>query len=338
MKNETMKNEIVLTGDRPTGHLHIGHYVGSLRTRVELQDEVERMYIMIADLQALTDNAGEPEKVRTNVLEVACDYLAAGLDPSKSTLLIQSLIPELSELTVLYLNYVTLARLKRNPTVKAEMKLRGFGDTVPAGFLVYPVSQAADITAFQATCVPVGDDQLPMLEQCNEIVRSINHAYGVHVLTESKALLSKVSRLPGTDGEQKMSKSLDNAIYLSDDADTIKKKVMGMFTDPNHLRVEDPGNVEINPVFKYLDAFDPDQAELAELKAHYTRGGLGDVKVKRRLNDVLQAVLGPIRERRELFAADPAQVMQMLKAGSAVARDVAAKTLADLKNVLLINY
>ncbi len=330
--------EVVLTADRPTGRLHIGHYVGSLRTRVQLQKEDYTRYIMIADLQALTDNAHEPAKVRENVLEVTYDYLASGIDPEKTTIFIQSQVPELTELTVLYLNFVTLARLKRNPTVKTEMKQKGYGDTVPAGFLVYPVSQAADITGFDASYVPVGDDQLPMLEQTNEIVRHINNLFNQEVLTECKPMLSKVTRLPGTDGSAKMGKSLGNCIYLSDDADTIKTKVMGMFTDPNHLRVEDPGNVEINPVFKYLDAFDPNQEELEEWKAHYTRGGLGDMKVKRRLNDVLQAELGPIAARRKAFEQHPDAIMKMLLENSEKARLVAQGVLARLKKVMHLDY
>lgn len=330
--------EVVLTADRPTGRLHIGHYVGSLKKRVQLQDEDYTRYVMIADLQALTDNAHESAKVRENVLEVTYDYLACGIDPAKTTIFIQSLVPELAELTVLYLDFVTLARLKRNPTVKEEMKQKSYGDTVPAGFLVYPVSQAADITGFDTTYVPVGDDQLPMLEQTNEIVRHINNFFESEILKECKPLLSKVTRLPGTDGSAKMGKSLNNCIYLSDDSAAIKTKVMGMFTDPNHLRVEDPGNVDINPVFKYLDAFDPDQDELAEWKAHYKRGGLGDMKVKKRLNEVLQAELGPIGARRREFEQDPEAIMQMLKANSAVAREVCQGVLLRLKKAMHLDY
>ncbi len=330
--------EVVLTADRPTGRLHIGHYVGSLKKRVQLQDEDLTRYVMIADMQALTDNAHEPAKVRENVLEVTYDYLAAGIDPAKTTIFIQSLVPELCELTVHYLNFVTLARLKRNPTVKEEMKQKGYGDTVPAGFLVYPVSQAADITGFDANYVPVGDDQLPMLEQTNELVRHINNFFAAEILQECKPLLSKVTRLPGTDGSPKMGKSLGNCIYLADSADEIKKKVMGMFTDPNHIRVEDPGNVEINPVFKYLDAFDPEQEELAEWKAHYERGGLGDMKVKKRLNEVLQAELGPIRERRSQYESQADEVMQMLKDNSAKARVVCQGVLGRLKNAMSLDY
>lgn len=334
-KNTT---EVVLTGDRPTGHLHIGHYVGSLRKRLELQEQYEQNYIMIADMQALTDNAHEPAKVRENVLQVAYDYLACGIDPQKSCIFIQSLVPELTELSFLYMNFVTLARLKRNPTVKAEMKLKGFGDTVPVGFLTYPISQAADITGFDTTYVPVGEDQLPMIEQTNEIVRHINSFFNQELLHECKPILSKVGRLPGTDGGNKMGKSLGNCIYLSDDEKTVREKVMGMFTDPGHIRVEDPGNVEINPVFKYLDAFDPEQEELEAWKEHYRRGGLGDMKVKKRLNEALQNELRPIRERRLEFEKDPDAVMQMLKEGSTRARLVCQRVLARLKTAMQLNY
>lgn len=331
--------EVMLTGDRPTGRLHIGHYVGSLRTRVQLQDQgLYENFIMIADLQALTDNAHDPAKVRENILEVCLDYLACGIDPAKTTIFIQSLVPELCELTVHYLNYVTLARLKRNPTVKEEMRQKNYGDTVPAGFLVYPVSQAADITGFDTAYVPVGEDQLPVLEQTNEIVRHINGLFGSEVLKECKPLLSKVGRLPGTDGSTKMGKSLGNCIYLSDSPDEIRRKVMGMFTDPGHLRVEDPGNVEINPVFKYLDAFDPDQEELEAWKAHYRRGGLGDMKVKRRLDEVLQSALAPIRERRARFEGDPEALMAMLKESSARARLICQGVLGRLKKAMQIDY
>lgn len=331
-------NDIVLTGDRPTGQLHIGHYVGSLQNRVRLQDEYDQTYVMIADLQALSDNGDNPEKVRNNLLEVAFDYIGAGLDPAKNTIFVQSLIPELTEFLNYYLNFVTLSRLKRNPTVKTEMQQRGFQEALPAGFLVYPVSQAADITAFRATLVPVGEDQLPMIEQTNEIVRHFSTHFRPDVLVECKALLSRVSRLPGIDGSVKMSKSQNNCIYLADDADTIQKKVLSMFTDPNHLRVEDPGTVEGNPVFTYLDAFDPHKEELEELKAHYRRGGLGDVKVKRRLNEILQAELAPIRERRAEAAKDPGAVLQMLKTHSEHARTVAAQTLKELKEAMGLLY
>lgn len=332
------KSEVVLTGDRPTGRLHIGHYVGSLKNRVQLQHVYERPYVMIADLQALSDNGDNPERVRNNILEVAYDYIGAGLDPSLNTIFIQSLIPELTEFLNFYLNFVTLSRLKRNPTVKAEMKLRGFHDTVPAGFLVYPVSQAADITAFRASIIPVGDDQLPMIEQTNEIVRHVQQHFKTDVLVECRALLSNMGRLPGIDGSAKMSKSQGNCIYLADEPDVIQKKVMSMFTDPNHLHVEDPGTVEGNTVFTYLDAFDPNTEELEELKAHYRRGGLGDVKLKRRLNEILQAELAPIRERRKQAAADPAAVLEMLKAHSEQARAVAAQTLKGLKEAMGLIY
>ena len=329
---------VVLTGDRPTGHLHIGHYVGSIRKRLELQSQFSTNYVMIADMQALTDNAHEPAKVRDNVFQVCCDYLACGIDPAKSKIFIQSLVPELSELTVFYLNFVTLARLKRNPTVKAEMQQKGYGDTVPAGFLVYPVSQAADITAFNTRYVPVGEDQLPMIEQTNELVRHINNFFQADLLQDCEPILSRVRRLPGTDGGLKMGKSLGNCIYLSDDADTLKKKVMSMFTDPGHLRVEDPGKVEGNPVFTYLDAFDPDQEELEAWKEHYRRGGLGDVKVKRRLLDVLEAELAPIRQRRLEFEEHEEEIMALLKKNSAEARLVAQETLSRLKQAMQLNY
>lgn len=330
-------NEIVLTGDRPTGPLHIGHYVGSLKNRVQLQHQY-KTYVMIADLQALSDNGANPDKVRNHLLEVAYDYIGAGLLPELNTLFVQSLIPELTELLNFYLNFVTLARLKRNPTVKAEMNIRGFQDTVPAGFLVYPVSQAADITAFKATLIPVGDDQLPMIEQTNEIVRYVHHHFSPEVLVECRALRAAVGRLPGTDGALKMSKSVGNCIYLRDEPDVIQKKVMSMFTDPNHLHVEDPGTVEGNTVFTYLDAFDPDKETLESLKAHYRRGGLGDVKLKRRLNDLLQAELEPIRKRRQEAAADPAGVLDLLKRHSEQARQVAAQTLDELKAAMGLNY
>lgn len=328
---------IILTGDRPTGPLHLGHYVGSLRDRVRLQHE-HKQFIIIADMQALTDNAGNPEKIRNNILEVALDYLAVGLDPKVSTIFIQSLIPELSELTLHYLNIVTLARLQRNPTVKDEIKLRGFGGNLPAGFLCYPVSQAADITAFKADLVPVGSDQLPMIEQTTEIVRSFNRIYDCSVLVEPKALLSSVPRLPGTDGMGKMSKSLGNAIYLRDDAKTVRDKVKKMYTDPRHLRVEDPGTVEGNPVFAYLDAFDDDKDNLDAMKDHYRRGGLGDTEVKKRLVDVLLPELDKIRVRRNEFERDPAYVMAMLREGSNAARTVAAQTLAEVRKAMKIDY
>ncbi|CAI3497552.1 tryptophan--tRNA ligase [Enterococcus cecorum] len=331
---------IILTGDRPTGQLHLGHYVGSLKKRVEMQaDENNQMNIMIADVQALTDNAKNPEKVSKNVLEVALDYLAVGLDPKRSTLFIQSQIPQLAELMMYYMNLVTVARVKRNPTVKSEIEQKKFGESVPTGFFVYPISQAADITAFKANLVPVGEDQKPMLEQTQEIVHTFNSTYG-EVLVEPKAVLPEkgMGRLPGIDGNGKMSKSLNNGIYLADDADTIKKKVMSMYTDPNHIHVEDPGQVEGNMVFTYLDVFGKDKAYIEELKEHYRRGGLGDVKIKRYLIDVLEAELAPIRARRLEFAKDPQAVMEMLRQGSLQAEKVAATTLDDVKKAMGIQY
>lgn len=327
----------ILTGDRPTGPLHLGHYVGSLRQRKLLQHD-NRQFCIIADLQALTDNAAEPAKVRSNVLEVAFDYLAVGLDPKVTTIFIQSLVPELCELTMYYLNLVTVARLQRNPTVKDEINQRRFGGGVPAGFLCYPVSQAADITAFKADLVPVGSDQLPMLEQCSEIARAFNRTYNASVLVEPKPLLSSVPRLPGTDGKGKMSKSLGNAIYLGDSADVVREKVKQMYTDPTHIRAEDPGTVEGNPVFSYLDAFDPDAAGLEELKAQYRRGGLGDAAVKRRLVDALLAELEPLRQRRLVFATEPGEVMNIVKEGSRVAREVAAGTLREVRQAMRLDY
>ncbi|MBM6935200.1 tryptophan--tRNA ligase [Enterococcus cecorum] len=331
---------IILTGDRPTGQLHLGHYVGSLKKRVEMQaDENNQMNIMIADVQALTDNAKNPEKVSKNVLEVALDYLAVGLDPKRSTLFIQSQIPQLAELMMYYMNLVTIARVKRNPTVKSEIEQKKFGESVPTGFFVYPISQAADITAFKANLVPVGEDQKPMLEQTQEIVHTFNSTYG-EVLVEPKAVLPEkgMGRLPGIDGNGKMSKSLNNGIYLADDADTIKKKVMSMYTDPNHIHVEDPGQVEGNMVFTYLDVFGKDKAYIEELKEHYRRGGLGDVKIKRYLIDVLEAELAPIRARRLEFAKDQQAVMEMLRQGSLQAEKVAAATLDDVKKAMGIQY
>ncbi|MCJ0572884.1 tryptophan--tRNA ligase [Enterococcus cecorum] len=331
---------IILTGDRPTGQLHLGHYVGSLKKRVEMQaDENNQMNIMIADVQALTDNAKNPEKVSKNVLEVALDYLAVGLDPKRSTLFIQSQIPQLAELMMYYMNLVTVARVKRNPTVKSEIEQKKFGESVPTGFFVYPISQAADITAFKANLVPVGEDQKPMLEQTQEIVHTFNSTYG-EVLVEPKAVLPEkgMGRLPGIDGNGKMSKSLNNGIYLADDADTIKKKVMSMYTDPNHIHIEDPGQVEGNMVFTYLDVFGKDKAYIEELKEHYRRGGLGDVKIKRYLIDVLEAELAPIRARRLEFAKDPQAVMEMLRQGSLQAEKVAAATLDDVKKAMGIQY
>ena len=344
-------SKIILTGDRPTGPLHIGHYAGSIRRRVELQNsgEYDKIYIMIADAQALTDNAENPEKVRQNIIEVALDYLSCGLDPEKSTLLIQSQIPELCELSFYYMNLVTVSRLQRNPTVKSEIQMRNFEASIPVGFFTYPISQAADITAFGATTVPVGEDQLPMIEQTKEIVRKFNSVYG-DTLVEPDALLSankSCLRLPGTDGKAKMSKSLHNCIYLSDSEEEVRKKVMSMFTDPNHLQVSDPGKVEGNPVFIYLEAFCrdelfaeylPEYANLEELKAHYTRGGLGDVKVKKFLNNVLQEELSPIRSRRKTWETDIPAVYDILHKGSLAARQAAAKTLADVKESMKINY
>lgn len=343
--------KIILTGDRPTGKLHVGHYVGSLKRRVELQNsgEFDDVYIMIADAQALTDNAENPEKVRQNIIEVALDYLACGLDPEKSTLFIQSQIPELCELTFYYMDLVTVSRLQRNPTVKSEIQMRNFETSIPVGFFTYPISQASDITAFKATTVPAGEDQEPMLEQCKEIVRKFNSVYG-DTLVEPDILLpdnSACLRLPGIDGKAKMSKSLGNCIYLSEDPNLIKKKVMSMFTDPDHLRVEDPGKVEDNPVFIYLDAFArdehfeeflPDYKNLDEMKAHYMRGGLGDVKVKKFLNNVIQAELEPIRKRRQEFQKDIPYVYDILKKGSEKARETAAQTLSEVKASMKINY
>lgn len=343
--------KIILTGDRPTGPLHIGHYVGSLKGRVELQNSgiYDKVFIMIADAQALTDNAEHPEKVRQNIIEVALDYLSCGLDPEKTTLLIQSQIPELCELSFYYMNLVTVSRLQRNPTVKSEIQMRNFEASIPVGFFTYPISQAADITAFQATTVPVGEDQLPMIEQTREIVRKFNSIYG-DTLVEPAPLLSgnkACLRLPGTDGKEKMSKSLGNCIYLSDTAEDVRKKVMSMFTDPNHLQVSDPGKVEGNPVFTYLDAFCkdemfaeylPEYASLEELKAHYTRGGLGDVKVKKFLNRVLEEELAPIRAKRKAWEQDIPAVYEILKKGSESARETAAQTLEEVKASMKINY
>lgn len=344
-------SKIILTGDRPTGKLHIGHYVGSLKRRVELQNsgEYDKIYIMIADAQALTDNYDNPDKIRENIVEVALDYLSCGLDPEKSTIFIQSMVPELTEFTFYYMNLVTEARLHRNPTIKSEIEMRGFGGTIPAGFLCYPVSQASDITAFRATTVPAGEDQMPMLEQTREIVSKFNSIYG-ETLVEPQILLpdnKACLRLPGTDGKAKMSKSLGNCIYLSDTEEDVRKKVMSMYTDPNHLRVEDPGQIEGNTVFTYLDAFCkdeyfaeflPEYANLDELKAHYQRGGLGDVKVKKFLNNVMQKELAPIRERRKEWEKNIPAVYDILKKGSDEAQRVAAATLADVKAAMKINY
>lgn len=343
--------KIILTGDRPTGRLHVGHYVGSLKRRVELQNsgEFEKIYIMIADAQALTDNADNPDKVRDNIIEVALDYLACGLDPSKSTIFIQSMIPELTELTFYYMNLVTVSRLQRNPTVKNEIKMRNFEASIPVGFFNYPISQAADITAFKATTVPVGEDQMPMIEQTKEIVHKFNSVYG-EALVDPQILLpdnEACLRLPGTDGKAKMSKSLGNCIYLAEEPEEIQKKVMSMYTDPDHIKITDPGKLEGNTVFTYLDAFSkpehfehylPDYANLQELKDHYTRGGLGDVKVKKFLNNVLQEELEPIRNRRREYEKDIAYVYDILKKGSEEAEKTAAETLKDVKEAMRINY
>ena len=343
--------QIILTGDRPTGRLHVGHYVGSLKERVKLQNSgnYDEIYIMIADAQALTDNAEHPEKVRQNIMQVALDYLACGLDPEKSTIFIQSMIPELTELTFYYMNLVTVSRVQRNPTVKAEIQMRNFEASIPVGFFCYPISQAADITAFRATSVPVGEDQMPMIEQCKEIVHKFNSVYG-ETLTEPKIVLPSNQaclRLPGIDGKAKMGKSLGNCIYLSDESEDIRTKIMSMFTDPNHIRVQDPGKVEGNPVFIYLDAFCrpehfeeflPDYNNLDELKAHYQRGGLGDVKVKKFLNNVIQSELEPIRNRRKMWEKNLPDVYDILKKGSAAARETAAKTLDDVRHSMRIDY
>lgn len=344
-------SKIILTGDRPTGRLHVGHYVGSLRKRVELQNsgEYDKIFIMIADAQALTDNADNPEKIRQNIIEVALDYLSCGLDPAKSILFIQSQIQELTELTFYYMNLVTVSRLQRNPTVKSEIQMRNFETSIPVGFFTYPISQAADITAFKATTVPVGEDQLPMIEQCREIVRKFNSVYG-ETLVEPEALVPQnevCCRLPGIDGKAKMSKSLGNCIYLSDSADEVRTKIMSMFTDPNHLKVSDPGSLEGNTVFTYLDAFCkdeqferylPEYANLDELKAHYQRGGLGDVKVKKFLNNVMQEELEPIRNRRKELQKQIPDIYEILKKGSEVAREEAAKTMSEVKAAMKINY
>lgn len=343
--------QVILTGDRPTGRLHVGHYVGSLARRVQLQNsgKFDEIYIMIADAQALTDNAEHPEKVRDNIIQVALDYLACGLDPEKSTIFIQSMVPELTELSFYYMNLVTVSRLQRNPTVKSEIKMRNFEASIPVGFFTYPISQAADITAFKATTVPAGEDQMPMIEQCREIVHKFNSVYG-ETLVEPQIILPQNQaclRLPGIDGKAKMSKSLGNCIYLSDEPEDIRKKIMSMFTDPNHLRVEDPGQVEGNPVFIYLDAFCrpehfaeflPDYNNLDELKDHYRRGGLGDVKVKKFLNNVVQAELAPIRERRKEWEQRLPDVYDILAEGSKRAEATAAKTLADVRHSMKIDY
>ena len=343
--------QIILTGDRPTGRLHVGHYVGSLKERVRLQNtgKFDEIYIMIADAQALTDNADNPEKVRQNILQVALDYLACGLDPNKVHIFIQSMVPQLTELSFYYMNLVTVSRLQRNPTVKSEIQMRNFETSIPVGFFTYPISQAADITAFGATTVPAGEDQMPMLEQCREIVHKVNAVYG-ETLTMPEIMLPQNAaclRLPGIDGKAKMSKSLGNCIYLSDEPEDIKKKIMSMYTDPNHLRVQDPGKVEGNPVFIYLDAFSrpnhfaeflPEYQNLDELKAHYQRGGLGDVKIKKFLNAVMQAELEPIRNRRKEWEQRLPEVVEILKEGSAVAEKTAAATLANVRKAMRIDY
>ncbi|MGT2682560.1 tryptophan--tRNA ligase [Streptococcus porci] len=339
-----MSKQIILTGDRPTGKLHLGHYIGSLRNRVLLQNEDKyQMFIFLADQQALTDHAKESEIIKESIGNVALDYLSVGLDPSKSTIFIQSQIPELAELTMYYLNLVSVARLERNPTVKTEIAQKGFGESIPSGFLVYPVSQAADITAFKANLVPVGNDQKPMIEQTREIVRSFNHTYKTDVLVEPEGLYPEnetAGRLPGIDGNAKMSKSLGNGIYLSDDMDMVKKRVMSMYTDPKHIRVEDPGQIEGNMVFTYLDVFgrDEDANTIAEMKEHYQRGGLGDVKTKRYLLEILERELAPIRERRLEYAKDMGEVFRMLEKGSQAARQVAGQTLSEVKSAMGINY
>ena len=343
--------QIILTGDRPTGRLHVGHYVGSLKERVRLQNtgKFDEIYIMIADAQALTDNADNPEKVRQNILQVALDYLACGLDPNKVHIFIQSMVPQLTELSFYYMNLVTVSRLQRNPTVKSEIQMRNFETSIPVGFFTYPISQAADITAFGATTVPAGEDQMPMLEQCREIVHKFNAVYG-ETLTMPEIMLPQNAaclRLPGIDGKAKMSKSLGNCIYLSDEPEDIKKKIMSMYTDPNHLRVQDPGKVEGNPVFIYLDAFSrpehfaeflPEYQNLDELKAHYQRGGLGDVKINKFLNAVMQAELEPIRNRRKEWEQRLPEVVEILKEGSAVAEKTAAATLANVRKAMRIDY
>ncbi|HFZ9530164.1 TPA: tryptophan--tRNA ligase [Streptococcus agalactiae] len=339
-----MTKPIILTGDRPTGKLHIGHYVGSLKNRVLLQNEGSyTLFVFLADQQALTDHAKDPQTIVESIGNVALDYLAVGLDPNKSTLFIQSQIPELAELSMYYMNLVSLARLERNPTVKTEIAQKGFGESIPAGFLVYPVAQAADITAFKANLVPVGTDQKPMIEQTREIVRSFNHAYNCQVLVEPEGIYPEndsAGRLPGLDGNAKMSKSLNNGIFLADDMDTVKKKVMSMYTDPNHIKVEEPGQIEGNMVFHYLDVFgrDEDQKEITAMKEHYQKGGLGDVKTKRYLLDILERELSPIRERRLEYAKDMGQVYQMLQKGSEKAQAVAASTLDEVKSAMGLNY
>lgn len=332
-----MSKTIILTGDRPTGPLHLGHYVGSLANRISLQ-ETCKQYVMLADVQALTDNYENPSKIRDNILQVTLDYLAVGIDPSKTTIFIQSMIPAIAELTIFYLNLVTVSRLERNPTVKTEIHQKGFGLSIPAGFLIYPVNQAADITAFKATLVPVGEDQIPMIEQTNEIIRTFNRIYNSSVLPETAALVPKIARLPGIDGKAKMGKSLGNAIFLSDPMDVIWTKVKSMYTDPNHLKVTDPGTVEGNVVFSYLDIFDPNHAEITELKEHYRRGGLGDMTIKKRLMEALETFLTPLQERRKTYAQDPAYCMKVLRDGTAQARHATDENLNEIKKAMGLNY
>ena len=332
-----MKSHTILTGDRPTGPLHLGHYIGSLINRIKLQDNYTQ-FVMIADVQALTDNAQHPERVRANILQVAYDYLAVGINPDKTTIFIQSQIPQIAELTIFYLNLVTVNRLRRNPTVKAEIQQKQFGESLPAGFLIYPVSQAADITIVKADLVPVGEDQLPMIEQTNEIVRSFNRIYTTDILVEAQALLSSVTRLPGTDGQAKMGKTLGNAIYLSDSPEVVAQKVMSMYTDPKHVRVSDPGTVEGNTVFTYLDAFDPDTQAVHELKEHYKRGGLGDVVLKKRLIQVLEDLLGPIRQRRKQLEQNPEYVWNVLRTGTEKTLERACVTMQQVRHALKLDY
>lgn len=329
--------QVVLTGDRPTGPLHLGHYIGSLSNRVVLQEKYSQ-FVMIADVQALTDNYENPQKIREQVLQVMLDYLAVGIDPSKTTIFIQSMIPEIAELTIFFLNLVTVSRLQRNPTVKSEIQQKGFGSSIPAGFFMYPVSQAADITIFKGRYVPVGEDQLPMIEQTNEIVRAFNRIYKTDILVEAEALVSATGRLPGIDGKAKMSKSLGNCIYLSDPAEVVARKVMSMYTDPDHLKVSDPGKIEGNTVFTYLDAFDPRTEEVAQLKEQYQQGGLGDVLLKKRLIGVLEGLLAPIRERRQRYAQDLGAVRAIAFEGTQKAREVAANTMAQVRAVMCLDY
>lgn len=328
---------IVLTGDRPTGPLHLGHYVGSLLNRVTLQHSYKQ-FVMLADLQALTDNVEHPEKIRNAVCEVVLDYLSVGIDPTKTTIFIQSMIPEIAELTIIYLNFVTLSRLKRNPTVKTEIQQKGYGDAVTVGFLTYPIHQASDITIFKGSLVPVGEDQLPMIEQTNELVRAFNRTYSTDILVEAKPLIPAVARLPGIDGKMKMGKSLGNAIFLSDSADTVRAKVMQMYTDPDHIRVQDPGKIEGNTVFTYLDVFGTDKETIASMKEQYQKGGLGDVKVKHYLIDVLNSVLEPLRQKRALYEQDRNAVMEIVRIGTEHARQVAAQTMNEVRKAIGLTY